>query len=492
MNKITLAILLFFANHCIAQTGLPRTVSFGSTDGTFMFTGDIVQHVDNAANFHTASYDIFDEVNSDFANPGGANDITLTFDMSSPTYDPMGGGIIDAWVGTTEDIKQSTSGLVGNLRLGQTGTNQTSVNDVRDYKITVNFANHLIMPAEFFEIDFNSVNTAGKAFESLAITLLKPDGTPYSNEPTFNGFYGANYIDAACPTGPASVTPTVNPNIYTNLAPGNWVAASTNTVDISTPCNISGGSSGPYDGGSSGKSIAANVEGGLANTDLVGGFIFHIRLQDVGLSPIDDGSAASESSTSTSFTSTLRGFTIGVGTRLPIEMGHFNAVKKTDAVQLNWLTLSEENTRSFIVERSWDGQRFQPLGTLEAIGNSSSTTSYKYLDNNPNEGENYYRLQQVDLDGSFTYSKIALVNFYKNQALTIRPSLVENSFNIVAKNTTGQMEFSIFNFMGHKMMEGKVESGEEAIDASTLASGQYIITILYGNGKKATRRFTKF
>ena len=67
---------------------------------------------------------------------------------------------------------------------------------------------------------------------------------------------------------------------------------------------------------------------------------------------------------------------------------------------LTWSTISEENNRHFLIEKSEDGQKFITVGTVEAMGDSDDLQQYNFLDVMANQSVTYYRLRQVDTDGT--------------------------------------------------------------------------------------------
>ena len=85
--------------------------------------------------------------------------------------------------------------------------------------------------------------------------------------------------------------------------------------------------------------------------------------------------------------------------------------KGNTVVRLAWATATEKNSRAFEVERSPDGRAFAPIGTVAAVGTSSTPRSYELLDPNPptHQSTRYYRLRQVDADGTFSYSPVRTV-----------------------------------------------------------------------------------
>jgi hypothetical protein len=91
---------------------------------------------------------------------------------------------------------------------------------------------------------------------------------------------------------------------------------------------------------------------------------------------------------------------------LPVELTIFKAQVFDKQVDINWQTASERNTSRFELQRSLDAREFITLASIEAGGDSYQQKSYRFSDNNPVIGINYYRLRQTDNDGSMTYSKI--------------------------------------------------------------------------------------
>ncbi|GAB3876852.1 hypothetical protein GCM10028824_35430 [Hymenobacter segetis] len=110
---------------------------------------------------------------------------------------------------------------------------------------------------------------------------------------------------------------------------------------------------------------------------------------------------------------------------LPVELTAFTAEAVKGTVQLRWNTATERNSAWFVVERSATGKEFSTVREVAAQGNSTTATDYATTDAAPLAGLSYYRLRQVDLDGSAEYSPVVTVgrkasyeslNFYPNPA----------------------------------------------------------------------------
>ncbi|BDS15582.1 T9SS type A sorting domain-containing protein [Aureispira anguillae] len=96
---------------------------------------------------------------------------------------------------------------------------------------------------------------------------------------------------------------------------------------------------------------------------------------------------------------------------LPIELLLFKA-KREDKhrVKLNWATASETNNKGFEIERMLDTETaFSTIDWVDGAGNSNYLLNYSYTDLNAHSGVSYYRLKQIDFDGSYSYSPIRAV-----------------------------------------------------------------------------------
>lgn len=85
---------------------------------------------------------------------------------------------------------------------------------------------------------------------------------------------------------------------------------------------------------------------------------------------------------------------------LPVELITFDAIKSGDRVLLKWITASETDCESFIVERSLDLEKNITIDQVAGAGNSTQLQNYQTYDEHPVTGVNYYRLLQVDYDGT--------------------------------------------------------------------------------------------
>lgn len=175
---------------------------------------------------------------------------------------------------------------------------------------------------------------------------------------------------------------------------------------------------------------------------------------------------------------------IGAGV-LPVAFDYFKAEQKQPyTVRLEWGTLIENNSSSFIIERSADQKTWAEIGNIASQGNSSSRKVYSHLDMQPVNGYNYYRLKQVDIDGQTTYSQIVRFNNQVRKNLTVFPNPVGDVTQLYGKESfkSGQT-IQMIDAKGTRIKMITPTGGNRLqIDLSGYASGLYLIQLIE-NGK---------
>ena len=164
---------------------------------------------------------------------------------------------------------------------------------------------------------------------------------------------------------------------------------------------------------------------------------------------------------------------------LPIELTFLRGQSEGSSIIIEWQTLTEINNDYFILEHSSDGKNWQLLENVNSAGDSEIAQNYQVLDKTPFVGENYYRLSQVDLDGSIESFDIIIVYSYTNQQnLTIYPNPGNaDILNIRSskKENYEVLEIQIHDILGKVMPVQQLSNG--AIDVSMLTPGTYFVYI---------------
>ena len=203
------------------------------------------------------------------------------------------------------------------------------------------------------------------------------------------------------------------------------------------------------------------------------------------------GSASDFTVTGTSTGFSFFGAGSDDGNALPVELVSFSGACNDGVVELIWETASEYNSSHFDVENSRDGITWDVVKTIEAEGFSTELIVYNYNDINAHGGDNYYRLTQVDIDGtSKTYD---VINVSCSQTtsgyFSIFPNPSSGSFQVMLNNSdiVGQAEMNIVDTKGNRvfMKSIDVKTGINMfVINENLAPGIYYVSIK--NGDKTT------
>jgi hypothetical protein len=125
---------------------------------------------------------------------------------------------------------------------------------------------------------------------------------------------------------------------------------------------------------------------------------------------------------------------------LPIELVDFYGEALEDANRLQWQTASERNNKQFEIERSDGISDFKTIGVLKGKVNSGVFTSYTFVDENPGKGQVYYRLKQVDEDGSYSYFKTIVItsNAGTNEVVVYPNPSYDGRFTVASSQAVGE------------------------------------------------------
>lgn len=175
-------------------------------------------------------------------------------------------------------------------------------------------------------------------------------------------------------------------------------------------------------------------------------------------------------------------------TPLPVELVDFTAEAKGPGVQLTWRTASERNSARFEVERSLNGVRFERIGTVAAAGSSSTARRYAFEDAlalwpSAAQALLYYRLHQVDTDGTASYSSVQTVvrKAAGNLALFPNPTRTAARFTGAAPGAV----VVVFDALGREVTSASADATGTAVLALPpgLPVGVYVVR----SGSRALR-----
>lgn len=182
-------------------------------------------------------------------------------------------------------------------------------------------------------------------------------------------------------------------------------------------------------------------------------------------------------------------FTLGSSEQgaLPITMVSFNGSATSRGIELNWTTSSEENNSHMIIERSSDGKTFSSIGTVQGQGTSVEMNRYDFLDLNPFDGKNYYRIIDVDILGNKHSSELVSIDYnYPEAVEKIYPNPVRRgeSFTIQLSDSRTEVDYTIVDARGVNIVSSSTNSSQRRIVVSTssLQPGIYMILVT-ANGR---------
>ncbi|RYY49658.1 MAG: T9SS type A sorting domain-containing protein [Chitinophagaceae bacterium] len=188
------------------------------------------------------------------------------------------------------------------------------------------------------------------------------------------------------------------------------------------------------------------------------------------------------SKTQSGFTS-FSPFSVTSATGLvPLQFLSFSAVDRVSKVELEWKTQHELNTQSFIVERSNNGIHFTSIGEVPAF-NTSGTHRYTFNDPGPLSGTIYYRIRQVDIDQSVTYSNIIAISRQPGEnKFQLYPNPVVDILTVGMVPAVEKRTLQLLDVKGALLQTIVVPAGTSIfkIDLTKYPSGIYNIRILAG------------
>lgn len=173
-------------------------------------------------------------------------------------------------------------------------------------------------------------------------------------------------------------------------------------------------------------------------------------------------------------------FTVGSDFSLPIELTRFEARQNGKEVQLDWATATETNNDYFAVEHSTDGKTFATIGQLAGFGTTQVPQQYTFRHRQPAPGANYYRLRQVDWDGSLSFSVLRLVMINGGPLFRVFPSPTTDVLHVDWQHTTdNEMQWSIYNSLGRLIQTSRIPAtiNRLSVPVDNLPAGKYMLQI---------------
>ncbi len=191
----------------------------------------------------------------------------------------------------------------------------------------------------------------------------------------------------------------------------------------------------------------------------------------------------------------------GGGSTLPISLSSFTvSIVNNEYANLQWVTSAELNNEYFDVQRSADGKSFESLGRIEGMGTSLIRNDYEFNDEKPLDGLSYYRLKQVDFDGTFSYSPIESLNnaqvVLTSDDVNLFPNPATTEINVaVQMKKEGNQEIQIVD-LASRMVYTQTQSFYEGqnqfkMPLNDLPPGFYFVKFSSDNSEPVLKKFLK-
>ena len=174
----------------------------------------------------------------------------------------------------------------------------------------------------------------------------------------------------------------------------------------------------------------------------------------------------------------------------PVTLSNFELIEQNrEYIELSWVTQSEFNSLFFQLERAVDNGPFEPVSRLEAAGNSQQFISYATKDFGFYGESLLYRLKQVDIDGTFSFSHVIPVSLNRlKRPYHIHP----NPANSTVWIRTTQVEegsYYLVDMRGKKIKEGQLSlTGSTSFNVKGIPAGVYLLQLELPSYNEAPRK----
>ncbi len=164
---------------------------------------------------------------------------------------------------------------------------------------------------------------------------------------------------------------------------------------------------------------------------------------------------------------------------LPVTVMEFKGTSNGREVLLNWTATNETNFKQYNVQQSIDGVNFYTVGQVKGTNASKYTFTVKEL---PAAKTVYYRLQLVNSDNSYEYSKVVAVKLNNiATAAIVYPNPAHDKVTVkFERNLTESSSLSIMDLAGKVVLQQKIQAGQQVvnINVNALPAGRYFIKVM--------------
>lgn len=168
------------------------------------------------------------------------------------------------------------------------------------------------------------------------------------------------------------------------------------------------------------------------------------------------------------------------GIPLPLELIWFRGVVRNGAVSLDWEVAGERDIREYIVERSADGRDYREVSIVAARG--PEAVLYNTMDRQPLQGNSYYRLSVISIDGVRKIVAYSHVVMQRSGGISMYPNPAKGILHISRSGTAGSALLRIMDMNGRVVLNTQLYSTESVINVGQLAKGIYNVLLISDRG----------
>ena len=174
----------------------------------------------------------------------------------------------------------------------------------------------------------------------------------------------------------------------------------------------------------------------------------------------------------------------------------FTARKAKDKVVINWASKFSNSISSFDIEVSQNQRTFKSLGLVKNAGGMNGGYDYSFIDKKPDLGVSYYRLKQINLNGTISYSETKSVDFSQvdtdlsREEIVAYPNPTTDKISVLLKNVQrSDVKATIIDSQGKKLKSQTFKVGEEIIfGTGDFKEGIYLFELHRVNDNKSIGR----
>jgi len=188
---------------------------------------------------------------------------------------------------------------------------------------------------------------------------------------------------------------------------------------------------------------------------------------------------------------------VSTAAALPLKFVYTGIRTSTNGNQLTWITSQEFNNDYFEIEQSTNGIAFKAIGRVNSLGDAAAGHEYNFTHNASTNTVSYYRIHQVDKNGSNSYSKILVADIQKETTkIQLAPNPAKDRLTIVNSfPQNGKLQFRVFTSEGKLIQENTSTKSQPVVvftlPINTLATGAYFLQVLLDGKAIGSKYFLK-